>query len=204
MYPTPLFCSTRIKCSLVAALFSRNISLPLPLPLIRWKASTGSNHLIFLTRLRTIFVFRCRNIQIWSGKDGGGQLPWKWMQHLALRLAFPSLSSSSFPSRRWNKRSNKTTLPSSSLQGFSPPDFGQIAITPLLFPRWTVSSQCPYTRWQIFFYIPFRSRYEWTISRSMFINLVCSFSYIYIYISLRIIRTNIKFHGIWLEEKRFT
>lgn len=203
MYPTPLFCSTRIKCSLVAALFSRNISLPLPLPLIRWKASTGSNHLIFLTRLRTIFVFRCRNIQIWSGKDGGGQLPWKWMQHLALRLAFPSLSSSSFPSRRGNKRSNKTTA--------------TLLFPPRIFTPWlwtnsyysvVISSM---NRFQPMSLCPMANILLYSVSLEVRMNDIvfsvyksCLLFQLYIYISLRIIRTNIKFHGIWLEEKRFT
>lgn len=187
MYPTPLFCSTRIKCSPVAALFSRNISpLSSPLPLtIRWKASTGNNHLIFLTRLRTIFVFRCRNIQIWTGKSGGGEK--RRVTSVRKRTQHPQLYISRFHPlrvpRRWNKRSNKTTrLPSPPVQGFSPRDFGQIAVTPSLFPRWTVSSRYPCTLMGniLLYSVSSSARGTNERYRVQFINLVCSFSFIYI------------------------
>lgn len=190
MYPTPLFCSTRIKCSPVAALFSRNISpLSSPLPLtIRWKASTGNNHLIFLTRLRTIFVFRCRNIQIWTGKNGGGREKRRAAVSVRKRTQHPQLYISRFHPlrvpRRWNKRSNKTTrLPSPPVQGFSPRDFGQIAVTPSLFPRWTVSSRYPCTLMGniLLYSVSSSARGTNERYRVQFINLVCSFSFIYIY-----------------------
>lgn len=188
MYPTPLFCSTRIKCSPVAALFSRNISpLSSPLPLtIRWKASTGNNHLIFLTRLRTIFVFRCRNIQIWTGKSDGGEKRRVTSVRKRTQLyisRFHPLRVPHFQSRRWNKRSNKTTrLPSPPVQGFSPRDFGQIAVTPSLFPRWTVSSRYPCTLMGniLLYSVSSSARGTNERYRVQFINLVCSFSFIYI------------------------
>lgn len=185
MYPTPLFCSTRIKCSPVAALFSRNISLlssPLPLT-IRWKASTGNNHLIFLTRLRTIFVFRCRNIQIWTGKSGGGEKRRVTSVRKRTQLYISRFHPLRVP-RRWNKRSNKTTrLPSPPVQGFSPRDFGQIAVTPSLFPRWTVSSRYPCTLMGniLLYSVSSSARGTNERYRVQFINLVCSFSFIYIY-----------------------
>lgn len=116
-----VFASTRIKCSLVAAPSSTRKS----------SASSPSSHSVeSINRKRPsdlsgpasyhLRVSKHTNLN-WKGQ---GKLP--WMQHALHPLAFPPLSStssssSSFPSRRWNKRSNKTTAPPLHLQGFSPP-----------------------------------------------------------------------------------